>query len=239
METQNKNAAAQAARSGITPLFLIMTVLFCVCLIISNLMEIKTVPLGPLTITAGVIVFPISYIINDCIVEIYGFRKARLTIWLGFGANLLVTLMLQVGLWLPGTAEWHGQEAMATIFGAVPRILFASFTAFLCGSMVNAYVMSRMKLNSGDRGFSLRAIVSTVFGEGVDSAIFFPIAFAGSLPWSMIISLMFTQIVLKTLYEITVLPITLRAVKRLRAIEQTDPDIDSGISYKWWRITDI
>lgn len=239
METQNDKAAALAARTGISPLFLIMTVLFCVCLIISNLMEIKTVPLGPLTITAGVIVFPISYIINDCIVEIYGFRKARLTIWLGFGANLLVTLMLQVGLWLPGTAEWHGQEAMATIFGAVPRILFASFTAFLCGSMVNAYVMSRMKLNSGDRGFSLRAIVSTVFGEGVDSAIFFPIAFAGNLSWPMIISLMFTQIVLKTLYEITVLPITLRAVKRLRAIEQTDPDIDSGISYKWWRITDI
>lgn len=224
---------------GISPLFLLLTVLFCVCLIVSNLMEIKTVDLGFTTITAGVIVFPISYILNDCIVEVYGFRKARLVIWLGFGANLLVSLLLQLGILLPGTPEWHGQAAMELIFGAVPRILLASFTAFVCGSMVNAYVMSRMKLNSGERGFSARAIVSTLFGESVDSAVFFPVAFAGNLPWSLIFTLMITQVILKTLYEIIVLPVTLAAVKKLRDIERTDPEQDRGISYKWWKINEI
>lgn len=231
----NKNTTS----TPLTPLFLVLTVLFCVCLIVSNLMEIKTVQIGPLTLTAGVIVFPISYIINDCIVEIYGFRKARLVIWLGFGANLLVSLLLQLGILLPGTAEWHSQDAMTTIFGAVPRILAASFTAFLCGSMVNAYVMSRMKLANGTKGFSARAILSTVFGEGVDSAVFFPIAFAGVLSWQMILTLMVTQVFIKTLYEIIVLPLTLSVVRKLRDIERISPDIDRGISYKWWKINDL
>ena len=222
-----------------SPLFVTLTVLFCVCLIVSNLMEIKTVQLGPLELTAGFIVFPVSYIINDCMVEVYGFRKARLVIWLGFAANLLVVLLLQAGLLLPGTSEWTAQAAMETIYGTVPRMLGASFAAFLCGSMVNAYVMSRMKLRDGNKGFSLRAIVSTLFGEGVDSAIFFPLAFGGILPWTMIATLMVNQVFLKTLYEIIVLPLTLRIVRRLRQIERTSPTLDHGISYKWWRITDL
>ena len=226
-------------RAAMSPLFLTLTVLFCVCLIVSNLMEIKTVALGPLILTAGVVVFPLSYIINDCMVEVYGFRKARFVIWLGFAANLMVSLLLQLGILLPGTPEWQGQEAMSLIFGAVPRILAASFTAFLCGSMVNAYVMSRMRRRQGDRGFSLRAILSTLFGESVDSAVFFPVAFAGTLSWTMICTLMVTQVVLKTAYEILVLPLTLVVVKRLRRIGRTRADIDEGISYKWWKINEI
>lgn len=229
----------QSSRAVMTPLFTSLAVLFCICLISSNLMEIKTVAFGPVELTAGFIVFPISYILNDCIVEVYGFRKARFVIWLGFAANLLVTLFLQIAIILPGTSEWNAQEAMATIFGAFPRMLGASFTAFICGSMVNAYVMSKMKARSGNRGFSSRAIVSTIFGEGVDSLVFFPIAFAGILPWGMIFTIMVTQVVLKTLYEIVVLPLTLVVVKRLRKIEQTSPDIDRGVSYKWWKITDL
>ncbi len=234
-------ATPEAPRASFSPTFLILAVLFCVCLIVANLMEIKTIDIGPLTITAGVIVFPISYIINDCIVEIYGFARARFVIWLGFAMNLLVTLLLQIGLWLPGNAEWHGQEAMDLIFGAVPRILAASFTAFICGSMVNAYVMSRMKLRSGtdNRSFSLRAIVSTVLGEGVDSAIFFPLAFGGILPWDVVISLILTQTLLKTCYEILILPVTLRVVRRLRRIEGAFIADDSTKSYKWWKINEL
>lgn len=142
--------------------FLLLAVTFCVCLIVSNLMEIKTVPLGPLTITAGVIVFPISYILNDCIVEVYGFAKARLVIWLGFGMNLLVSLLLQLGILLPGAESWTGQEAMAMIFGAVPRIFAASFIAFLCGSMVNAYVMSRKYI------YGLQIIYSPIYHEKIN-----------------------------------------------------------------------
>lgn len=217
----NNNESQQ--RTSFSPTFLLLAVLFCVCLIVSNLMEIKTVSLGPLQLTAGVIVFPISYIISDCIVEIYGFRRARFVIWLGFSMNMLVSLLLQIGIWLPGDAQWHGQEAMEMIFGAVPRIFAASFTAFLCGSMVNAYVMARMKAGrEGTRGFSARAIISTLWGEGVDSCIFFPIAFAGVLPMRTILSLIVTQALLKTAYEIIILPVTLRVVKRLRAIEGRD-----------------
>ena len=123
-----------------SPVFLLLAVLFCVCIIVANLMEIKTVELGPLTITAGFVVFPLSYIISDCIVGIYGFSRARFVIWLGFAMNLLVTLLLQLGLALPSHATWHHQEAMQIVFGATPRIFAASFTAFLCGSMVNAHI---------------------------------------------------------------------------------------------------
>lgn len=220
--------------------FLLLAVTFCVCLIVSNLMEIKTVDMGPLTITAGVIVFPISYILNDCIVEVYGFAKARLVIWLGFGMNLLVSLLLQLGIWLPGAESWTGQEAMTMIFGAVPRIFAASFIAFLCGSMVNAYVMSRMKLSAGvdGRGFSLRAIISSLWGEGVDSVIFFPIAFGGVLAWSEIGMLIVTQTVLKTLYEVLILPVTMRAVKALKAHEGAE-ETSAPKSYKWWKINEL
>ncbi len=237
----NKAENNSKNRTPLSPTFLVLTVLFCVCLIVANLMEIKTVDLGPMTITAGVIVFPISYIINDCIVEIYGFARARFVIWLGFIMNLFVTLLLQIGLWLPGDAAWTGQSAMELVFGAVPRILVASFTAFICGSMVNAYVMNRMKLNSGGtgKGFSLRAIVSTVFGEGTDSAIFFPIAFGGVLPVSTVITLILTQTLLKTVYEILILPVTIKVVGRLRRIESDFSDNDSVFNNKWRKINEI
>ena len=155
--------------------------------------------------------------------------------------NLFVTVLLQIGLWLPGDAAWTGQSAMQLVFGAVPRILAASFIAFICGSMVNAYVMSRMKMRAGNngRGFSLRAIVSTILGEGTDSAIFFPIAFGGVLPWSTVVTLILTQTLLKTCYEILILPVTLRIVKRLRSIEGSVAVDDNEKSYKWWKINEI
>ncbi len=223
---------------GFSPVFVVLTTLFCVCLIVSNIMEIKTVDAGPLTLTAGIIVFPVSYIINDCIVEVYGFARARMVIWLGFAMSLFVALLLQLGMWLPGNAAWDGQAAMERVFSSVPRIVAASFAAFLCGSMVNAYVMSRMKVSSAGRRFSARAIVSTLWGEGTDSLIFFPIAFAGVLPWGDIASLIVTQALLKTVYEIIALPVTLRVVKRLKRREGIDA-FDRGISYKWWKIGDL
>ena len=207
--------------------------LFCVCLIVSNLIEIKTVDIGFATITAGMVVFPLSYIINDCIVEVYGFRKARTVIWLGFAMNLLVTLFLQFAILLPGADSWQSQDAMEAVYGTVPRILGASFVAFLCGSMVNALVMSKMKVASGGRHFSLRAIVSTLWGEGTDSIIFFPLAFGGILPWRGIVLLIVAQALLKTAYEIVILPVTLKVVKKLKSIESTDT-YDRGISYSWW-----
>lgn len=226
-------------RMGFSPVFLLLAVLFCVCLIIANLMEIKTVNLGPFVITAGVTVFPVSYIISDCLVEIYGFSRARFVIWMGFAMNLLAVIMMHIGLWLPGDANWHGQEAMQLIFGATPRILFASFTAFLVGSMVNAQVMSVMHARHGDRGFSLRAIVSTILGEGSDSLIFFPLAFGGVVPWPMVLAMIVTQTLLKTAYEILVLPVTLRLVRYLRRREAAYRPSALPANHSWWRIFDL
>ena len=220
------------ARSFTFP-FLIVTVLFCVCLIVPNLVEIKTVDIGFTTITAGMVVFPLSYIINDCIVEVYGFRKARMVIWLGFAMNFFVTVMLQLAIALPGAEGWHAQAAMEAIYGGVPRILTASFIAFICGSMVNALVMSKMKVASNGRYFSLRAILSTVLGEGSDSLIFFPLAFWGTLSAEVILELIIAQTCLKTLYEIIILPVTIRVVRYIKRIERLDT-FDTGVRYSWW-----
>lgn len=240
MNISNQTTASNRSdKATLSPTFLLLTVLFCVFLIASNLIELKTVRVGFLTMTAGVIVFPISYIINDCLVEVYGFAKARLAIWLGFGMNILVTVILQLAIWLPGAESWEHQDSMSVVFGAAPRICMASFAAFLCGSMVNAYVMSRMKARAPQgKGFSVRAVVSSLFGESVDSIVFFPIAFGGILEWRLIPVLVVTQVVLKTLYEVIILPVTMRVVKYLRRIEGGDVT-DRGISYKWWKITDL
>lgn len=217
MTAENKPQGA-----GVSMTFVVLASLFCVCLIVSNIMEIKVVPVMGLNITAGMIVFPISYIISDCLVEVYGYSRARMVIWLGFAMNLLVSVLLQLGLVLPSQPGWEGQQAMELVFGAVPRILAASFTAFLVGSLVNARVMASMKRRADETGrgrFSVRAIVSTLFGEGADSLVFFPIAFAGVLPVATIASLIVTQALLKTLYEIIVLPLTIVVVERLRRHE--------------------
>lgn len=213
--------------------FMVLATMFCVCLISANLIEIKTVAIGAVTITAGMAVFPLSYIINDCIVEVYGFRKARLVIWLGFMMNLLFVLVLQLAIALPGAESWTRQDALEAVCGSAPRILLASFVAFVCGSMINAWVMSRMKVATGGRGFSVRAIVSTFLGEGADSVIFFPLAFGGVLAWSEISGLIIAQTLLKTAYETAILPVTVTVVRRLKHIEQLDT-YDRGISYRWW-----
>lgn len=200
--------------------YLLLTVGFVTSIIIANLIEIKTVDLGWFTTTAGVLVFPFSYIINDCVVEVYGLSRARLMIWIGLAMSMLVSLFLQIAIMLPGSEEWNGQGAMQMVYGAVPRVMAASFLAFLVGSMVNAWVMSRMKTNRTEKGgFRLRAIVSTIWGEGVDSVIFFPIAFGGILSIKTIISLILTQTLIKTLYEILVLPLTVRVVRMVQGIE--------------------
>ncbi len=218
--------------------FVVLAMMFSVFLILANLMEVKVVKIGILTATAGLSVFPISYIINDCIVEVYGFAKARFVIWMGFLLNMIFVVFLQVCIALPSDPSWTAQAAVEQVFGNTPRILLGSFVAFIVGSMVNAQVMSRMKVRDGGKRFSLRAIMSTVFGESADSLIFFPIAFAGMLPLATIVTLVWTQVMLKTLYEIVALPITIRVVKLLKRVEGTDVT-DVNVDYKWWKVFKI
>ena len=218
--------------------FVVLAMMFSVFLILANLMEVKVVKIGILTATAGLSVFPISYIINDCIVEVYGFAKARFVIWMGFLLNMIFVLFLQVCIALPSDPSWPAQAAVEQVFGNTPRILLGSYVAFIVGSMVNAQVMSRMKVRDGGKRFSLRAIMSTVFGESADSLIFFPIAFAGMLPLATIVTLVWTQVMLKTLYEIIALPITIRVVKLLKRVEGADVT-DVNVDYKWWKVFKI
>ena len=218
--------------------FMLLGILFCVCLIASNLLETKVVRIGPLTATAGLIVFPISYILNDCIAEVWGFKKARLIIWSGFAMNFLVVLFAQLAVMLPAAPFWKGEEGFNFVFGMAPRIAFASFTAFLAGSFLNAYVMSRMKLRSKGRHFSLRAIASTLAGESADSLIFFPIAFGGIIPLRELLLMILTQAVLKSLYEVAVLPVTVRAVRYIKRVDGSDV-YDENISYNILKVKDI
>ena len=218
--------------------FLVMGVVFCVCLICSNLLEVKMVSLGGITATAGLIVFPISYIINDCIAEVWGYRKARLIIWLGFLMNLLAVLFIQLAIVLPSAPFWEGQSAFEATFSSTPRILLASFIAFLAGSFLNAYVMSKMKISSGGKHFSLRAIASTIVGESADSLLFFPIAFGGVVPVKELIVLIVTQACLKPAYEIIILPVTIRVVRLVKRIDGSDV-YDRQVSYNIFKIKEI
>lgn len=219
-------------------LFLFYSILFCVCLITANVLETKQISLGVFNITGGLIVFPVSYIINDCVCEVWGYRKARLLIWLGFAMNFLFVLFGAIADAIPGAPYWHNDEGFHAVFGLAPRIAAASFVAFLVGSFVNAYVMSRMKINSDGRNFSLRAILSTIFGEGADSLIFFPLALYGVVPTSELPIFILTQVVLKTLYEVVVLPVTIYVVKKTKQIEGEDA-YDNGISYSVWKVLNV
>ena len=210
--------------------FMLLGVTFCVCLILANLLATKQVQFGPLNLTAGVLVFPISYVVNDCITEVWGFRRAKLIIWTGFVMNFAFVLLAWLADLIPGAPYWTNEEGFHALFGLAPRVALASFAAFVVGSLLNAYVMSRMKIHDKGRRFSLRAILSTVAGEAADSLIFFPIALGGIVPKENLLLMMASQLIIKTLYEIIILPFTIRVVKWLKRTENLDV-YDEGVSY--------
>lgn len=218
--------------------FMVTGILFCVCLILSNFLESKLIQIGPIQATGGLIIFPIAYILNDCIAEVWGFKKARLIIWAGFAMNFFAVAVAQIAISLPSAPYYEGQEAFASVFGATVRIAIASFIAFLVGSFLNAYVMSKMKVASKGKGFGYRAIASTLIGESADSLIFFPIAFAGIVPLNDLLILIASQAALKTLYEIIILPITMKVVKMVKKWDGSDV-YDENISYNVLKLQDL
>ncbi len=224
--------------STVTVPFMLLGILFNICLVASNLLETKVIQVFGITATAGLIVFPISYIINDCIAEVWGFKKARLIIWSGFISNFLVIGFAQLAVMLPAAPFWEGEEGFNFVFGMAPRIAIASLMAFLVGSFLNAYVMSKMKIASAGKNFSLRAIVSTLVGESADSMIFFPIAFAGLIPIGELFIMIGTQAVLKSLYEVIILPVTIRVVNYIKKVDGNDV-YDVGTSYNILNVRDL
>jgi uncharacterized integral membrane protein (TIGR00697 family) len=232
--------------------FMLMGILFCICLVASNLLETKVFQLwGPVSLTCGFIVFPISYILNDVIAEVWGYRKARLIIWIGFLMNFFVMALGGIACALPPIAP-GSDEAFKQVFAFAPQVVVASLIAFIVGSFLNALVMSKMKMRDRNKGhfsyyFSMRAVLSTIAGESADSLIFFPLAFylfplifqgEPKLTFDIMIRLMITQVVAKTLYEIIVLPLTIRIVQYVKKLENTDV-YDENIDYSAFKINEI
>lgn len=217
---------------------MLLAIVFVVCLVAANLLETKVLDFfGVTTITAGMLIFPISYVINDCIAEVWGFKRISLIIWVAFAMNFFVVAIGLLAVHLPAAPYWEGEEHFNFVFSFAPRIVVASLAAFLCGSFTNAYILSKMKILHKGKYFSLRAIVSTLAGESIDSLVFFPIAFGGIISASDLFIMMGTQIVMKSLYEVLILPVTSRLVKRLKEVEDCDV-YDDNISYnilKFWK----
>ena len=223
------------SRQQVSVLFMLFSILFCVCLIAANILETKQISVLGISLTGGLIVFPISYIINDCVCEVWGFQKARLLIWTGFAMNFFFVAMGALCDWIPGAPYWTNEAGFHAIFGLAPRVAAASFVAFIVGSFANAYVMSKMKIRDKGRNFSLRAILSTIVGESFDSVIFFPLALGGVVPTEELPKLMLWQVLLKTVYEVIALPITIRIVKALKEHEGEDT-YDNDVNYSIWKI---
>lgn len=219
-------------KENVSVTFMLLGVTFCMCLILANLLATKQLQFGPINLTAGVLVFPISYVVNDCITEVWGYRRAKLIIWTGFVMNFAFVMLAWLADLIPGAPYWTNQEGFHALFGLAPRVALASFAAFLVGSLLNAYVMSRMKIRDKGRRFSLRAIASTVVGELSDSLVFFPIALGGIVPKENLALMIVSQVVAKTLYEVVMLPITIRVVdwlKRTEGVDVYDEDIHYSI----------
>ena len=218
--------------------FMAAGLLFTVCLIVANIIEQKLIRIGPIEATAGLLIFPVSYIVNDLIAEVWGYRKARLIIWYGFAMNFLAVIIFRLSIWVPGSENFTHGDAFDLVLGNTLRITLASFAAFLVGSFLNAYVMSRMKVLQRGRGFSIRAVVSTIIGEGADSIVFFTLAFYAIIPTKDMLVLVATQTAMKTAYEIIILPLTNVIVKRVKKIEGVDV-YDEDISYNPLKIKDL
>ncbi len=215
-----------------------MAVLFVVCLIFSNLFAIKIIQVAGVNLPGGVIIFPIAYILNDCFTEVWGYKKARLVIWIAFAMNFFVAIFGQIVVWLPSAPFWDNAEKFDYIFNLAPKVVIASFLAFIAGSTMNAYVLSKMKIASQGRNFSLRAVASSFAGEFLDSLIFIPIVFLGQMPLNTMIVMIFTQVMIKVVYEIIILPFTILVVNKIKAYEGENV-FDKNISYNPFNISDF
>jgi uncharacterized integral membrane protein (TIGR00697 family) len=202
--------------------FVACTALFVTCLLTANTIAAKLVTLGGLTLTAGIVIFPISYVLGDVLTEVWGYAAARRVIWLGFACNALMVAAVWLGGELPSAAFWKGQAAYQEILGHAPRILLASFAAYLVGEFANAFVLAKLKIATEGRWLWVRTIGSTVVGQGFDSVVFVTLAFAGTVPAAALAGIVGAQWAVKVAYEAAATPLTYAAVAWLKSREQLD-----------------
>ena len=198
-------------------LYPIITGIFCGCLIVSNILASKTFSVYDIILPCGVVIFPIVYIVGDVLTEIYGFELAKRTIYLGFIMNLIAVIAYQIAILLPGT-DIASANAFNIILGSTPRILIASFISYLVGSYVNAYFMKVLKERYTDYLFA-RCSISTLFGEGLDAILFISIAFAGTMPNDVLITMIICQGAFKIIYEIIVYPVTRAVINWIKSLD--------------------
>lgn len=207
-------------------------VAFVVVLLCSNMIgAAKVTSVAGLTFGAGILFFPISYVFNDVLTEVYGYARSRRVVWAGFGALTFASLMAAVIVGLPPAPGWADQAAYETVFGSTWRIVVGSLLGFWAGEFVNSYALARIKVLTEGRWLWLRTIGSTIVGEAVDSLIFYPVAFLGVWPLALVLKVMASNYALKVLWEVVLTPLTYRVVGFLKRAEQEDHfDRDTNFS---------
>lgn len=221
-ESPSINGVSQRGTSEYSRWFVWIAALFVACLITANIIAVKLVNVGGLVLPAAVIIFPVSYIIGDILTEVYGYRHARRVIWLGFACNVLAVLAIWGGQILPAAGFWQNQAAYQTILGSTPRLLLASFLAYLVGEFSNSFVLAKMKIATKGRYLWSRTIGSTLIGQGLDSLVFITLAFAGTIPTAGLLNAIITQWLVKTAYEAAATPLTYFVVNRVKKLEGLD-----------------
>ena len=212
---------------NITTQFVSVVAVFVTCLIASNIVAVKIADIFGRFVPAARIIFPISYIIGDILTEVYGYDRATQVIWLGFFCNAWAVLAFWIGGLIPPAPFWENQDSYEIILGSTPRLLFASFIAYLIGELSNSFTLSRLKVWTNGKSLWVRTIGSTVIGQGLDSSVFITVAFIGILSNADLFELIITQWVIKVLYEVIATPVTYVVVRKLKELENDDHFDDS------------
>lgn len=207
---------------GYSRSFLICTAVFIAVILTSNIISTKIISVGEVISTAGVLIFPLSYILGDILTEVYGFRKMKMVIWLGFFVNFFFVLVTALARIVPSAPYWLKEEAFEEILGPTPRLLLASFAGYLSGSFVNSILMAKIKLATGGRRLWERIMISTFAGEAIDTVLFVLIIFIGSHTVKEILSIFWLNWLLKTSYEFLLLPVTYWAIIHLKSREKME-----------------
>ena len=217
---------------NVSKMFMIIAVVYVTCLLLSNLVAGKMWAVtDSITLPAAVILFPITYIFADVFTEVYGFKKARIIIWLGFGCSFFAVVVYLITIALPHPGFWEGQEAYKTVLGTTPRVADASFVGYLFGEFSNSVVLSKLKVATKGKKLWIRTILSTLVGEGLDSVIFVMISFWGTMDNSTVLHMILYQYLFKVCYEALFTPLTYAAVNRIKKIEGVD-HFDYDENYK-------
>jgi hypothetical protein len=207
---------------NVSPRLLLVAGLFVAALVASNIIAVKIAALGPFTVSAAVVIFPLSYLFGDVLTEVWGYATARLVIWTGFAANIVAVCFVAIAVAVPSSPAYSNGDAYSAVLGMTPRIVVASLVAYLCGEFLNSFVLAKLKVFTSGRMLWTRTIGSTLIGQGVDTIIFISIAFAGTLPLPILRVVIRDQWIVKVLYEIAATPLTYAVVTWLKRREGID-----------------